>query len=107
MLDEEFKLAVLEELSAIRALVTKPDKQPKDPKPIETPEQWLARLRVEFKDQPDLDACIEACKTHYRVKRQRCGRGTIESWLLRQRRWRLENGVPEETAGKKHGGLVL
>lgn len=108
MTDEQW-LLLMERLDRIEANTTKPEKHKKDPKPIETPEQWLARLRAEFKEMAnwDFDSQIAKCKEHYRVKRKQCRRDTIEDWLLRTRKWRLENGVPEETPAKKHGGLVL
>lgn len=100
----ECGLRTEKKVDALAAVVLKP-KSKKEPKPVESPEQWMARLRAEFKDQPAFDVELAKCKDHYRVLRQRCGRDTVEKWLLRNRKWRTERGVPD--APEKKRGLVL
>lgn len=109
MTQNEFSMLadIVNRLERIEAKVTKPEKNKKDSKPIETPEQFMARMRAEFKEMLDFDEQVEKCKDYYRIKQKMCRRDSIEDWLIRERKWRVERGIDVPGAVKKHGGLVL
>jgi hypothetical protein len=97
--------ATLQRIEKLMETQIKVKAEKKSPKVIETPEQFMDRLKVEFQDIHDFDVVLAKCREYYRIKRQICRRDTIENWFIRERDWRQKNGVPDEPA--KKAGLVL